>query len=194
MPFVHSRRGAAQQLRSLALALGVAVLTTMPGAAVFGECPPAGQEWIRGLVGEWEVFIAGGARVGSISIEEISEPCAYHEVVREGERAPDTTSHIWDETKNRWWQGSHFRRIDFDFEVRGTFAGGALAYADREAVLSHDTSTNDDDDCCFYMRRGTLRGIGTATLRQEREVSLDEGKSWTKLAPFEYRRESPAAR
>ncbi|MGK2857007.1 MAG: hypothetical protein ACSLFQ_07365 [Thermoanaerobaculia bacterium] len=174
----------------LVLAIAGASLASPALAQV---CPPAGQEWVRGLAGEWEVVDEEGAVVGTISLTEVSEPCAYFEVVREGERAPATTSHMWDETKQRWRQGAHFRKLDFDFVLRGSFADGVLTYEDKDAVLSHDTASNDDD-CCFYQRRGTISGIGTETLRQEREISLDDGKSWTRLAPVEYRRIPAASR
>lgn len=183
VPLDHSVCGPARFL-----VLTVAVLSLLPLTTFAGECPPAGESWVRGLVGEWSVIDGKGVALGTISLQEVSEPCAYFEMVRVAGRPPATTSHFWDEEKRRWRQGSHFERIDFDFVVRGAFAGGVLTYEGENAVLSHDVSTNDDDDCCFYRRRGTISGIGTDTLRQEREISLDEGKSWTKLEPVEYRR------
>lgn len=176
--------------RFFALTLAFAGSTPLAQECVL----PASEAWTRGLAGEWEAVVEGGRVVGVISMREIEGACAYLEEVREPDRDPSTVIHSWDQNRDRWTQTAHGRRIDFDFVLRGALAAGSLAYLEENAVLSHDASSNDRDDCCFYQRRGTLRGIGGETLRQQREISLDEGATWSQLPVVEYLRIKPPHR
>lgn len=150
-----------------------------------GPPPPACREapyrqfdfWI----GEWAVYATGTSyQVGESRVESLYDGCALREnwtALRAGPAGAGGSLNHYDAPTHTWRQTWTDGQASWS-EYKGAFENGRLQ------MVTHDRKRTGE----AFMKRMTFTANPDGSVRQQIELSTDDGKTWAMATDLTYRR------
>lgn len=129
--------------------------------------------------GDWDVFNTQGQKVGTNSVQPISEGCGLLENWQSTLQNNGKSINYFDQSTSKWyqfWIGSGGGALRYE----GNFKDGAMRF--EGFTIGKDGKKT--------LQRLTFFKIDENTVRQFAEISNDEGKTWTTSYDFRYVRKN----
>lgn len=161
-------------LKSLLIPL--ALLAAAAGAEAADKgCPDPRSHHFDFWIGNWEVVNANGTVAGHNRIEPILDGCVLQENWTGSSGSAGTSLNFFDTERSKWRQVWVWRE-GTTLELEGGLANGAM-------VLEGDSV----EDGKPALNRITWRDPPGDTVRQQWEISMDNGKTWRTIFDGTYR-------
>lgn len=131
-------------------------------------------------IGEWEVFGKNGKKAGDSKIELILDSCIVLENWKSSGSVYSGKSFNTYNANTRQWQQTWVDNVGGSTEyLEGGVSGNKMVFKTRPFTFSKDT---------MAVRRLTFYHLSDDKVRQQGEITKDNGLSWSTEYDLEYRR------
>lgn len=135
-------------------------------------------------IGAWEVFGVDGVKAGDSKISLILDSCVILEewasaATQQGLRYAGKSFNTYNASTKQWQQTWVDNAGGTNEYMQGKFDSNQMVYTSTPFTLKKDT---------MAIRKMTFTHTSANKLRQQGEISIDNGKSWTTEFDLEYRR------